>query len=114
MYAFVVQEIFAVEEGNYTGHVFAGLAGLELGRYAEAKQHYKTAIASQPAEQLAWKVIHACTYTCTLVRKQGKCGHPKQSVIFNKEKKSCLGWDSNMRPPAFYIGRGSFRYVCHT
>ena len=51
-----MQEIFAVDEGNYMGHVFAGLAGLELGRYAEAKQHYKTAISTQPDEPLAWKV----------------------------------------------------------
>jgi tetratricopeptide (TPR) repeat protein len=50
-----LQEIFAVDEGNYMGHVFAGLAGLELGRYTEAKQHYKTAIAAQPDEPLAWK-----------------------------------------------------------
>ena len=52
-----LQEIFAVDEGNYMGHVFAGLAGLELGRYTEAKQHYKTAIAAQPDEPLAWKVV---------------------------------------------------------
>ena len=45
-----------MDEGNYMGHVFAGLAGLELGRYEEAKQHYKTAIAAQPDEPLAWKV----------------------------------------------------------
>ena len=63
-----VQEIFVVDEGNYTGHVFAGLAALELGRYAEAKEHYKTAIASQPDEPLAWKVCHyTCTITCVLV-----------------------------------------------
>ena len=46
-------------------HVFAGLAGLELGRYADAKQHYKTAIASQPDEPLAWKV-RRCVYHCAL------------------------------------------------
>lgn len=41
---------------NYMGHVFAGVAALELGRHAEAKGHYKTAIAAQPQEALAWKV----------------------------------------------------------
>lgn len=38
--------------------MFAGLAALEQGRHADAKQHYKTAITSQPDEPLAWKVAH--------------------------------------------------------
>ena len=46
-----------MDEGNYTGHVFAGLAALEMGRHADAKQHYKTAITSHPDEPLAWKVV---------------------------------------------------------
>ena len=51
-----IQEIFSIDEANYMGHVFAGLADLELGRFEQAKQHYKTAIAAQPDESLAWKV----------------------------------------------------------
>ena len=38
------------------GHVFAGLAASELGRPAEARQHYRTAISLLPSEPLAWKV----------------------------------------------------------
>ena len=51
-----MQEIFAAEEGNYMGHVFAGLAAIELGRPDQAREHYKTAIAAQPGDPLAWKV----------------------------------------------------------
>ena len=36
--------------------MFAGLAASELGRVGEAKEHYKSAIAAQPTDQLAWKV----------------------------------------------------------
>ena len=43
------------------GHVFAGLAELELGRHEVAKQHYKNAITTQPNESLAWKVIDVTT-----------------------------------------------------
>lgn len=46
-----------MDGGNYMAHVFAGLASLELGQYTEAKQHYKTAITTQPDEPLAWKVV---------------------------------------------------------
>ena len=52
-----MQEIFAAEEGNYVGHVFAGLAAIELGRPDQAREHYKTALAAQPGDPLAWKVI---------------------------------------------------------
>ena len=52
----IPQEIFVLDESNYTAHVFAGLAALELGSHGEARQHYKTAIGAQPQEQLAWKV----------------------------------------------------------
>ena len=45
-----------MDERNYTAHVFAGLAASELGRVGEAKEHYKSAIAVQPTDQLAWKV----------------------------------------------------------
>ena len=51
-----MQEIFAAEEGNYVGHVFAGLAAIELGRPDQAREHYKTALAAQPGDPLAWKV----------------------------------------------------------
>ena len=51
-----LQEVFELDGSNYTAHVFAGLAALELGNYDESKQHYKTAIGVQPEEQLAWKV----------------------------------------------------------
>ena len=37
-------------------HVFAGLAARELAHQQRAREHYKTAIALQPEEQLAWKV----------------------------------------------------------
>ena len=57
-----------MDEDNYTAHVFAGLAALELGRYRNAKEHYKSAVASQPTEQLAWKVRKYCVccvwYVC--------------------------------------------------
>ena len=42
------------------GHVFAGLAASELGRPAEARQHYRTAISLLPSEPLAWKVSISC------------------------------------------------------
>ena len=47
-------------------HVFAGLAAIELGRLAEAKQHYKTAIAAQPNDPLAWKVHCSSLCVCGL------------------------------------------------
>lgn len=62
-----------MDEDNYTAHVFAGLAALELGSYRDAKQHYKSAIASQPAEQLAWKV-RECYMFCVLYLRRGHVG----------------------------------------
>ncbi len=52
------QEVFKRDEGNYTAHVFAGVASLELHRGKEARGHYKAAIEAQPEEPLAWKVPH--------------------------------------------------------
>ena len=47
-----------LDDSNYTAHVFAGLAASELANQQEAREHYKTAIALQPEEQLAWKVCN--------------------------------------------------------
>ena len=38
---------------------------------------------------------------CALFRKQGKCIHPKQSVISKEKKLSCLGHDLSPRLPMF-------------
>lgn len=51
-----LQTLFQLDALNYNGHVFAGLACLQLGKYEESKQYYKTAIAQQPDGPLAWKV----------------------------------------------------------
>ena len=50
--------MFLLDDSNYTAHVFAGLAASELANRQEAREHYKTAIALQPEEQLAWKVCN--------------------------------------------------------
>ena len=47
-----------LDDSNYTAHVFAGLAASELTHRQEAREHYKTAIALQPEDQLAWKVCN--------------------------------------------------------
>jgi len=48
--------VFSLDDSNYMAHVFAGLAARELAHQQRAREHYKTAIALQPEEQLAWKV----------------------------------------------------------
>ena len=48
--------MFVIDASNYQAHVFAGLAALQLGKQQEARQHYQSAIAIAPHEQLAWKV----------------------------------------------------------
>ena len=54
-----MQALFRLEEKHYHGLVFAGLASLKLGQYAEARQYYRDAVAAQPKEPLAWKVCKA-------------------------------------------------------
>lgn len=73
-----------MDEDNYTAHVFAGLAALELGSYRNAKEHYKRAIAGQPAEQLAWKVREYCVLCVVCVR------GGVQLLFSLGEKRSCL------------------------
>jgi len=51
----ICQEVFSLDDSNYMAHVFAGLAARELAHQQRAREHYKTAIALQPEEQLAWK-----------------------------------------------------------
>jgi len=48
--------LFRIDEKNYTGLVFAGLAHLRLGEYGESRQCYRTAVDLQPEGPLAWKV----------------------------------------------------------
>ncbi len=48
--------MFRLDDKNYTGLVFAGLAALKLCEYEEARGYYKSAIACQPDGPLAWKV----------------------------------------------------------
>ena len=57
-----LQEVFSLDESNYTAHVFAGLAELELGHPQQAGQHYRTAVGLQPGEQLAWKVSNLVSF----------------------------------------------------
>ena len=52
----IVQAVFAIDGLNYHAHVFAGLAALELGKRAAAKEHYRTAITVNTEDPFAWKV----------------------------------------------------------
>lgn len=46
-----------MDDRNYTGLVFAGLASLKLGQYNESREYYRTAVSVQPEGPLAWKVL---------------------------------------------------------
>ena len=70
--------MFNKDSSNYNGHVFAGLASLQLGHHDDAKRHYKTAIDVQPDNPLAWKV---CFFVLTIL-----CVQCRESTSIQEER----------------------------